>query len=274
MASAQKRARNVRLWARRPDMVTAGAGLAALAISAALVIAVPSLDAHPAWRNGALWIGVLAGVFGLLLFVRGIFQPLPLIDVERQWNVDYDELRNRTTRFLAEQFDSAWNRIRQKYPEVTGTWKECMKAAPIPNVDARPLREWNDRLARHPSAHVRLAYEVARAVDVIAAGGEFRRLAIRTYDIFWRSARTKPGFREWMEEQRVRDGAEELVVVLAYMEVARAFATNWAARPPHLGFWNLAEEWHPNTLDLPRSRPRLSRPIARLLGREVEGPSS
>jgi hypothetical protein len=114
------------------------------------------------------------------------------------------------------------------------------------------LHEWHDWLSNHSDPRVRVFYRFAGVCERNAQGSEYRRLGVRTYDVFRRSLDTRPGFRVWMEQSEVAAGAEQLLVLLAYMEVARASTEKIGRTPTHPGFWTLAEEWHPNAMRLPR----------------------
>ena len=56
-----------------------------------------------------------------------------------------------------------------------------------------------------------------------------------------------------MAEEEVAAGAHELVVILAYLEIARANDKRLGKTATHLGFWSLAKEWNRNNIiNLPR----------------------
>jgi hypothetical protein len=248
----QESKRDLRLWARRPDMITLTGGLAALAVTVGLAGVIPHLTRHPYWLGLVLAASVLFGVFGGGLLWRGLFQPIPLVDVEEPWNAMYDRLRNETQRFIENVATSSFSPIQAKYAGSPSDWQECARQIAIPEVDDRPLHSWEGQLLNHKDDRIRLFFEFARACEGIAQGGEFRRLAVRTYDMFRRSRDTRLGFQYWMEQEEVEAGAESIVVLLAYMEIARACRVRSGRTPMHPGFWTLAEEWHASTLRLPR----------------------
>src|SRR5262249_45014457 len=132
-------------------------------------------------------------------------------------------------------------------------WRNFAERVPIPAIDGRPLWAWEERLANHSSAYVRQLFTFAKIVEMSPAATEYRRHAVRAYDRFCRlSAAKVPGFRDWMDQQEVQAGADPLVVMLAYLEVAAACRVRISRSPAHSGFWELAEAWHPETLALPR----------------------
>ncbi len=228
------------------------AGLASLAVAVPLVGALPDLAEHPHWWQFQAAVAIALGLFGLALLYRGILSPVPLIDVEEPWNVAYDRLRNATHQFVAEVAEASFSSIREKDPNPLPKWDDYAAYVPLPLAEVGPLHACEHDLTGHEDLRVRLFFELARACEGIRAGSEWRRLGVRTYDAFFRSRETKPGFREWMEQEEVESGAESLVVLLAYMEFARACTVKTGKNPQHMGFWRLAKEWHPNTLALPR----------------------
>ena len=246
----------VRLWARRPDIAFATAGLAALAVATTLPGVLPAENEHPHVRTAGIGLALAFGIVGLATLIRAFILRVPLVDVEEAWNASYDRLRDATAILVEDVVGPEFNTGGNfgKYTELGDSWQANIENIPIPKLrkGEGPLSAWHSRLADNDSPAVRQFYTLARAVDGIAAGSRYRRLAVRTYDIYYRSRDTRPGFREWMEREEVASGAESLVVLLAYMEVARAHRVGVGKKATHLGFWELAREWHHGkTLGLP-----------------------
>jgi hypothetical protein len=238
-----------RLNAWRPDWNRVAIGVAI----AGLLFLFPDATATTTNFDRLVAFVVFAAAVGV--FWSGISSRVPTVEVEQAWNADYDKLRNMTDLFLIDA-------IRQ-FTELRGArtttrqpwrvrWQDYIEHVPIPKVERGPLRVWYDRLANHPSDDVKQFFYFAAALGRIISAAEYRRFAVRTYDRFSRlHASNAPGFREWMKEEEVTAGAEGLVVLLAYMEVARAGDVPIGTSAAHLGFWSLAEEWHRhNTLRL------------------------
>jgi len=243
--------REIRLWAWTSDIATISGGLASLAAFAAFLALVPDKATHPLLFRAALFALTWTGLVTLGLFIKGLFFRVPLVDVEDRWNEMYDRLRNATQKFIDDVATSTFLGLAPEYGGVPGEdWQGCARLVPIPCVDDRPLHQWHDRLAEHHDVRVRRFFAFARACEGIPPGGEYRRLGVRTYDTIYRSRDVRSGFREWMVEEEVQSGAEPLVVLLAYMEVARACTVKTGLHPQHRGFWKLAIEWHPSTMAL------------------------
>jgi hypothetical protein len=196
-----------------------------------------------------LGIGAMAG----WLIYAGLFHRVPVADVEEPWDERFDQLRDQTQvfiRYLDNEYTTFHARVHGSRP----SWRSYTSVVPVPRPDRRPLHEWQLRFEQHKSAEVRELFEFAKTVTHGEAASDYRRFAVRTYDRFGKLLAAKaPGFQEWMEEEDVEAGAEQLIVMLAYMEVARACSTR-LGKPGsrRAGFWFLAELWHPNVMALPR----------------------
>lgn len=247
--------RTLRLWGKGSDMSALAAGLSGLSVGVALATSLPDVQRQPNRYAAQLVLAVVFVLIGVWLCFRSRFRAVAAVDEEAAWNATYDRLRNETDRFLASVVLHGYEATLRRYPSAPEAWQDLASAVPLPSVDERgPLRRWHSYLAEHPDERIRMMMFFADYCDAEFYGGEYRRLAVRTYDVFARSRGTKAGFAEWMEEELVRSGAEVLVVLLAYMEVARAYRVGGAPKPSHAGFWTLAEEWHPNHMRLPRAR--------------------
>lgn len=124
--------------------------------------------------------------------------------------------------------------------------------------DERPLHEWGYFLTTHASPDIRQFFAFAKVAGEKVDVSNFRRYGVRTYHRFGRLLRAEAeGFQEWLDDEGVKDGAEEIVVLLAYLEIAKAVQHPTEFRGDgHSGFWYLAEQWHPQTMGLPRPTPR------------------
>jgi hypothetical protein len=247
------RNRKLRLTVWRPNVGLFTAGIAALSLSAALGATVPDATTSPNLHLLWEWLISVSGVVGFGLGIAGLARRVPLVEIESDWNVVYDQLRNRTDRFIAEVLDPAANVLRNQHPEMRGSWRDYIDKVPVPFVDGGSLLRWDAKLKQY-SDDSREFYQIARAAEGIKEGAEYRRFAVRTYDRFFRARASVPGFKEWMAQEEVQWGAEPLLVVLAYMEIARAALVHGGKGAVHLGFWSLADEWHHrNILRLPKS---------------------
>lgn len=246
--AAPRRQMRLRVW--RPDVNRAGAGLAALAITAGLIGSPPKYAEHPRLFLIQLGVGIAFGILGAVLFYQGMAYRASLVDVEDGWNVKYDKWRNAAQAFGA--FADGRYAPRLGFPD----WRSLATSVPLPIVTRMPLRRWDSFLQAHENPAVAKLYGFALGLvegDTNYSVGEFRRLGVRLYDQVWRlRAGKEPGFDEWMQQEAVRDGAEPLVVMLAYLEIANAARVAFEGQGDvHAGFWELAEEWHPNTMRLP-----------------------
>jgi hypothetical protein len=234
--------RKLRLYSRRPELN--GVGLGALATALALAALLPT---YPALKSaGLITVGFLAAI-SVVFFLKGAFKKVPAIDEEEKWNAIVDKLRNDTDSFLR-LAGRYWEVVSEGHPNARADWRNYVAYVPIPSVTEGPLSSWGATLKNHPSEDVQIFFEFCSAVARPLEAQEYRRYAVRTYDWLYRARESKAGFDKWMEEQEVASGGEELVVILAYMEIARAFDNPIGKTATHLGFWALAEEWHPNTL--------------------------
>lgn len=231
----------MRLHYRRPDVNLFGVGIAL----AALLASFPKGSAD---RPSERLVVFVVGAAAALLMCAGIFHKVPAPEVDERWDDRLDQLRDKADAFL-KAADSEYGLLRASNKNWRPSWRDYVECIPIPDGGS-PMTAWAARLAGHQSDDVQQFFAFARLIE--RPHGDFRRFAVRTYHRFGRLHRgDAPGFRQWMEDEGVADGAEPIVVILAYMEAARADAAAFG-KARHRGFWHLAKEWHPNTMALPR----------------------
>jgi hypothetical protein len=244
--------RRSRLWA--PEMNRVGLGVAI----AALVFGYTVADAPGPWDASLIVTFTLcAGWF----LISGALHHVPTAEADERWDNQYDQFRTALEVF-ARVADHDYAHFASGHQFPYKTWRDHARAIPIPNPGMRPLHEWKDAIEQHPSEDVRVFFRFIQNLLVDQQVNSFRRYAVRTYDRFGRLLEAKAdGFQEWMESEEVDAGAEELVVALAYLEVAKAaqvpIGRGGRARS---GFWALAEYWHPDSFRLGTDGPEGMRP--------------
>jgi hypothetical protein len=237
------------LFRRSPELN----GVAGWSLAAFLAVLAIKPDPQNAdLATFTIWFGLATGLglLGAAFFYKGLSRRTPIVVDEQAWNERYDKLRNETDRFM-EESGSQWSNFRGAHGQLPlpDLWPQYARGLPIPRVESGPLHEWANTLKAHSSQEVRLFFEFTSALTERSFPNEYRRLAVRTYDWLYRARASLTGFPEWMEAEEVSAGAEDLMVILAYMEVARAKNHPVGKTATHLGFWLLAEEWHPNTVE-------------------------
>jgi hypothetical protein len=246
-----------RLHTWKPELNLLGLGVAI----AALVFSYEVPETPGQWDSGLVAIFSIAAAW---LLISGALNKIPTADVDERWDDRYDRLRNLTEAvqptLSAFYINNIW-----AHNDSVGTWEEYTKLVAIPHPDARPLHLWGPFLKNHESEHVREFFRFAGMVNEAQRVSDYRRFAVRTYHRFGRLLRADAdGFREWFNDEGVKDGAEPIVVLMAYLEVARAARHPTGFRGDgHSGFWYLARRWHPNTMRLPKSiQPESKKPVA------------
>jgi hypothetical protein len=229
------------------------AGLASLAVSAPLILALPNSAAYPNQWAIQFYLSIAFLVLGMALIGASLVRTVPVADAEASWNAEYDRLRNMTHTFMTRVI-AANDSLKDGFPNRRESWESYVAHVPMLIPPAHALERWYDPLVAYHSEDVKLFFRLADMLEGSSENADYRRYAVRTYDRFWRLRAAKPGFRKWMEDEAVADGAEGLVVLLAYMEVARASRVKLGAAASHGGFWRLAQEWHPNVIALPRHK--------------------
>jgi hypothetical protein len=234
----------MRVHHRKPEMGSLGVGVTLFSV---LLLFEPP-------KSFVDWV-VVSGIGGMAawLIAGGLFHRVPVAVVEEPWDERFDELRDQTHAFVR-HLDNEYTAFRARLPGSRKSWRDYTTVVPIPRPDRRPLHEWESRFEQHKSSEVRELFEFAREATRGEESNDYRRFAVRTYDRFGKLLAAKaPGFREWMEEEDVEAGAEPIIVMLAYMEVARACTTR-LGKPGsrRTGFWFLAESWHPHVMALAR----------------------
>src|SRR5262245_25765278 len=119
-----RKGRKLRLRTWRSDMTTFGAGLASLAVAASLGAA-------------QLFGTVLFAVLGAFLLVRGVFQPVPLVDVEEPWNAKLDQLRDAKQLFTHGVADPVYDTFTTREPWLPGDWRTLAREIRLPYPDER-----------------------------------------------------------------------------------------------------------------------------------------
>lgn len=227
-----------------PDMNRIGLGIAL----AGLIVLFP--DAASTTANADKLVAFAVTIAAIGFFWTGITNRVPGVDAEQKWDEWYDQLRNES-----EEFSGMVTASFPSWVTTDQAWQDYVCAVPIPKADERPLREWGPFLNVHPDDGVRGLFKYAANFHSHSTVARYRRMAVRTYGRFGELRAAKvSGFRNWMEAEEVREGAEPLLVMLAYLEIARASATGFGGKGrAREAFWGLAEEWHGyNTLDLPK----------------------
>lgn len=235
-------------------MTVIGTGFAALGVAAALLAsALIVWREQPGWHLAAgVSIAAATGI-GVALLAVGFSHRVWVANLEEPWNRSYDTLRDKTDAYLT-TVDNNYLVFRGSHGDYRARWRDYVKDLPIPRVDERPLEEWTPFLANHPDPAVQQFFVFARAEASSPSSNIYRRLAVRTYHQYGRLLKA-PGFAAWMQDESVQGGAEEIVVLLAYLEMARAGQVKTGNPPSHLGFWSLAEAWHrtPPPIALPET---------------------
>lgn len=202
---------------------------------------------------------VVFGTVGSGLVLYGLLNREPKVTVERQWNDDHDRLR-RLVRELVALVDTRWGEYATSLgPDWPDSWKDYARKIPIPYPDRRPLCGWEDRLTKFEGDAVQRFLAFARRLDSRDTEriGAYRQEAIRIYNDFGYLEAAKPRvFSAWMDDAGLAVGAEDVVVLLAYLEVAAACRLKFGgAGDVHDGFWRLAERWHPHVIRLAQPHP-------------------
>jgi hypothetical protein len=217
-------------------------------------VAVAGLTSQFTERDGSLArAGLTATVLVSAHLILTSFHRLSITVVEERWRQKLHTISEETA-LGVQQLDAFYSgHFLAKGLKMS--WRDYARVASWPVVTRTPLREWDSYLTNHSENDVRQLYAFAKvACTDMAVLPSYRRLVIRTFREFgdWLDEGQR-GFAEFLEREEVKRVYREIIVMIGYMEIARAHEDRSNARGDvESGFWRLGERWSDLTIALPR----------------------
>lgn len=225
------------------DMSAIGAGAAFLAASAGL-LAIPVSKDQPKVDGARLAIAVVCGLVGLAILWKNSWRRVPAAEIERSWNERFNVLCDDMDWFIG-ALTASYGGYRDQHSDARDKWTDYLPYLPRPHVEVGPLSVWVPDIEAHSADARHFLHFLKLHVNDLNFN-KCRRSAIGVYDDFGLLLQVPPrGFKNWMEKKNVEGGGAELLLILAYFEIAKAASvTIGKPRDPDPGFWYLMRTWH------------------------------